>query len=212
MFDRCITCERLGQDCAPNLLSLSFQDLLSWWKKRQAFLQWSNQVLSEKSTIPVGTINRIKAGEDDARYSTMRCIIHALMGGHSAEFPCQKKLDQEFAHFESLEKQCEALAGENEALITKMQAIEEAHQNDAAHLNNALKDLDHALANNKEYKALLENIHASHKEEMEIVRADDKKKIDYLLNLVEKLRSDNDNLWKENNRKSKLVDMLLENR
>jgi hypothetical protein len=212
MFDRCITCERLGQDCAPNLLSLSFQDLLSWWKKRQAFLQWSNQVLSEKSTIPVGTINRIKAGEDDARYSTMRCIIHALMGGYSVEFPCQKKLDQEFAHFESLEKQCEALAGENEALIAKMQAIEEAHQNDAAHLNNALKDLDHALANNKEYKALFENIHASHKEEMEIVRADDKKKIDYLLNLVEKLRSDNDNLWKENNRKSKLVDMLLENR
>lgn len=212
MFDRCITCERLGQDCAPNLLSLSFQDLLSWWKKRQAFLGWSNQVLSEKSTIPVGTINRIKAGEDDARYSTMRCIIHALMGGYSIEFPCQKKLDQEFAHVENLEKQCEALASENDALIAQMKAIEEKHQSDADNLNNALKDLERALANNKEYKAALESIFAHHNDEMEAARADSQKKIDYLLNLVEKLRADNDNLWKENNRKSKLVDMLLENR
>ena len=85
MFDRCITCERLGQECAPNLMSLSFPDLLAWWKKRQAHLKWSNQVLSDHSTIPVGTINRIKAGEDDCRYSTMRCIIHTLMGGHTAE-------------------------------------------------------------------------------------------------------------------------------
>lgn len=210
MFDKCVTCERIGQDCVPNLLALPWPELLDFWKKRQAFLGWSNQVLSDKSKIPVGTINRIKAGEDDARYSTMRSIIHALMGGHSAEFPCQKKLDQEFAHFESLEKQCEALAGENEALITKMQAIEEAQKSDAANLNKALKDLDQALSNNKEYKALLENIHASHKEEMEIVRADDKKKIDYLLNLVEKLRADNDNLWAENNRKGKLVDRFIE--
>lgn len=212
MFDRCITCERLGQDCAPNLLSLSFQDLLAWWKKRQVHLGWSNQVLSEKSTIPVGTINRIKAGEDDCRYSTMRCIIHALMGGHSAEFPCQKKLDQEFAHLENLERQCKELAGENEVLLAQMKAIEETHQSDAVNLNNALKDLERALANNKEYKAALESIYAHHKEEMETARADSQKKIDYLLDLVAKLRSDNDNLWKENNRKSSLVDRLLENR
>lgn len=212
MFDKCVTCERIGQDCAPNLLSLSFQDLLSWWKKRQAYLRWTNQDLSDKSKIPVGTINRIKAGEDDARYSTMRSIIHALMGGHSVEFLCQKMMDREFAHFESLEKQCEALAGDNEALIAKMQAVEEAHKSDSVNLNNALKDLERAQAMNKEYKAMLENIHAHHKEEMETVRADDKKKIDYLLDLVAKLRSDNDNLWKENNRKSKLVDTLLENR
>lgn len=210
MFDRCITCERLGQDCAPNLLSLPWPALLEWWKKRQAHLKWTNQTLSDKSTIPVGTINRIKGGEDDARYSTMRCIIHALMGGYSVEFPCQKKLDQEFAHFESLEKQCTELASEKEALISKMQAIEEAHQSDAVHLDNALKDLERALANNKEYKAALDNIHTYHKEEMELARADAQKKIDYLLNLVEKLRADNDNLWKENNRKGKLVDKFID--
>lgn len=130
MFDRCITCERLGQDCVPNLLALPWADLLDWWKQRQKFLGWSNQTLSDKSNIPLGTINRIKSGEDDCRYSTMRSIIHALLGGYSAEFPCQKKLDQEFAHIETLEKQCSELSAINEAFVARMQTIEEVHRND----------------------------------------------------------------------------------
>lgn len=130
MFDKCITCERLGQDCVPNLMALPFTELMAWWKKRQTTLGWSNQVLSEKSNIPVGTINRIKAGEDDCRYSTMRSIIHAMMGGYTVEFPCQKKLDQEFAHIETLEKQNSDLVCRNEELTTKMTAIDEQHRND----------------------------------------------------------------------------------
>ena len=115
MFDRCITCERIGQDCVPNLLALPWADLLTWWKERQKFLGWTNQALSEESGIPVGTITRIKAGEDDARYSTMRSIIHALLGGYAVEFPCQKKLDQEFAQIETLEKRCAELAAQIQA-------------------------------------------------------------------------------------------------
>lgn len=140
MFDRCIKCDRIGQDCVPNLLALPWPDLLNWWKQRQAFLGWTNQVLSEKSNIPVGTINRIKAGEDDARYSTMRSIIHALMGSYSVEFPCQKKLDQEFAHIETLEKQCCELAGTNESLVNQIKAMEEAHRNEILALKAAYKE------------------------------------------------------------------------
>lgn len=174
MFDRCITCERLGQDCAPNLLSLPWQELLAWWKKRQTFLGWSNQKLSDISTIPVGTINRIKAGEDDCRYSTMRSIIHALMGSYSIEFPCQKKLDQEFAHYETLEKQCVELTSANECLLAQMKAVEELHKSEEANLQGTLKDLERALSD----------------------KADAQKKIDFLLDLVGKLRADNDNLWR----------------
>lgn len=188
MFDKCVTCERLGQDCAPSLLSLPWPELLAWWKKRQAFLGWSNQFLADKSKIPVGTINRIKVGEDDCRYSTMRSIIHALMGSYSAEFPCQKKLDQEFAHFETLEKQCVELISTNERLSAQMKAIEEQHIIEEADLKAATKDLERALAD----------------------KADAQKKIDYLLDLVAKLRADNDNLWAENIRKSKIVDKYFE--
>ena len=188
MFDRCITCERLGQDCAPNLLSLPWPDLMAWWKKRQAFLDWTNQTLSDKSNIPVGTINRIKAGEDDCRYSTMRSIIHALMGGHSVEFPCQKKLDQEFAHYEDLEKQCNELTGVNGELVAKIRAAEEMLKTAEANLHGTQKDLDHA-------RALHEEAH---------------KQVAYLLDLVAKLRADNDNLWAENKRKSIIVDKYFE--
>jgi predicted transcriptional regulator len=184
MFERCIACERLGQDCAPSLLSLPWPELLAWWKKRQAHLGWSNQVLSDKSTIPLGTINRIKAGEDDCRYSTMRCIIHALMGSYSVEFPCQKKLDQEFAQLETLEKQCERLTAENEQLLSQMKTMEEKHKAAEA----ILKDLERALAD----------------------KAEAQKKTDFLLDLVAKLRADNDNLWAENKRKSIIVDKYLE--
>lgn len=188
MFDKCITCERIGQDCVPNLLALPWSDLLNWWKKRQKHLDWSNQFLSDKSNIPVGTINRIKAGEDDARYSTMRSIIHALMGGQSVEFPCQKKLDQEFAHYEMLEKQCIELTSTNEHLASQMIAMEETCKKSEVDLQCTLKDLDRALSDN----------------------ADARKKIDYLLAQVDRLQRDNDNLWAENNRKSRIVDKYVE--
>lgn len=130
MFDRCIKCERLGQDCVPNFMALDFPALLEWWKKRQAFLGWSNQTLYEKSTIPLGTINRIKAGEEDCRYSTMRHIVHALTGNSCAEFQCQKKLDQEFAAIETLKAQNDELARRNEEMLAKLASIDEQHRND----------------------------------------------------------------------------------
>lgn len=188
MFDRCIACERIGQDCVPNLISLPWNELLAWWKKRQAHLGWSNQVLSDKSNIPLGTINRIKTGEDDCKYSTMRSIIHALMGGYSVEFQCQKKLDQEFAHYETLEKQCAELISTNESLVSQMKTVEEQHRINEVNLKDVQKDLERALADN----------------------ADAQKKIDFLKDLVAKLRTDNDNLWAENKRKSIIVDKYLE--
>lgn len=149
MFDRCIGCERLGQDCVPNLMALPFPDLLNWWKKRQALLGWTNQVLFEKSGIPVGTINRIKSSEDDCKYSTMRSIIHALLGGHSVEFPCQKKLDAEFAHIEDLEKRCLALTLEKEALLIRLQTLAEEHRSDMQAIRSEyVERIDLLKANN----------------------------------------------------------------
>ena len=177
MFCTCIKCDRLGLDCVPNLMALPFPDLLEWWKQRQRFLGWSNQVLSEKSNIPIGTINRIKAGEDDCRYSTMRSIIHTLLGGYSVEFPCQKKLDQEFAHIDTLEKQNKELAEKNEELITKLSTIDETHRNDVRAIQGEYRD-----------------------------------EIQYLKEQIARLEREKDNLWAENTNKSKLIDMLMENK
>lgn len=106
MFEKCIGCERIGQDCVPNLMRLPFPELLKWWDKRQKFLGWTNQKLSEESTIPLGTINRIKAGEnDDCRYYTIRKILITLIGGIDGEFPCKEIMEQNLQHMEHLKQQ-----------------------------------------------------------------------------------------------------------
>ena len=120
MFEKCIKCERIGQDCIPNLMQLSFSDLLKWWDTRQRFLGWTNQRLADESTIPLGTINRIKGGDNaDCRYFTIRKILLALIGGIAGEFPCKEKMDQELQRMEALEKKA-ARATELEAENARM--------------------------------------------------------------------------------------------
>ena len=113
MFEKCIKCERLGQSCAPNLMVLPFQDLIQWCTKRQKYLEWTNQELADRSTVPVGTINRIKAGNyADCKYTTIRNILIALMGGTTDEFPCaeqMEELEKQAAKYTAVEKENEAL-------------------------------------------------------------------------------------------------------
>ena len=165
MFDKCISCERLGQDCVPNLFELSWPDLLEWWKKRQKHLGWTNQALSDKSKVPIGTINRIKAGEDDCKYSTMRMILHALTGGYDIEFPCQKKLDAEFAHIETLEKQCTELASANEGLVGRLQIIEETHRKDILAITADYKERIEFLKENNAFLRKQLEWYQEHKKE-----------------------------------------------
>lgn len=122
MFEKCIKCERLGTSCAPNLMVLPFQDLLQWCSKRQKYLEWTNQELADHSTVPVGTINRIKAGDYmDCKYSTIRNILIALMGGTTNEFPCTEQL----AELEKQAAKCLAVEKENEALRCRLEDCRE---------------------------------------------------------------------------------------
>jgi len=97
-------------------------------------LGWSNQTLADKSKVPIGTINRIKAGDYlDCKYSTIRNIVIALVGGTTDEFPCNKQVEQELQQMEELEKQAAKLASiekENEALRNRLEHIDELHRQD----------------------------------------------------------------------------------
>ena len=106
MFEKCIKCTMIGESCVPNLMLLSFSDLMQWCGKRQKHLGWSNQTLAEKSKVPVGTINRIKAGEYlDCKYSTIKNILIALIGGTTDEFHCTEQVEKELRQIEQLEQQ-----------------------------------------------------------------------------------------------------------
>ena len=134
MFDKCIKCPRIGEDCVPNLMLLPFHELLQWWDKRQKHLGWTNHDLSEKSTVPVGTISRIKAGEyPDCKYSTIKHILIALIGGTEDEFSCTEQVKMELRQLEQLEQQAAKLATvqeENDQLKAQLHQIDELHRQD----------------------------------------------------------------------------------
>ena len=135
MFEKCITCNRIGESCVPNLMLLPFEDLLKWWDKRQKHLGWSNNTLADKSKqVPVGTINRIKAGDyHDCKYSTMKYILIALIGGTQDEFACTEQVEKELRNMEQLEQQAEKLSAtiaENERLKNRLEKIDEMHRKD----------------------------------------------------------------------------------
>ena len=134
MFEKCIKCNRIGESCVPNLMLLPFPKLIEWWSKRQKYLEWTNQDLSEKSGVPLGTINRIKVGEyQDCKYSTIKNILIALIGGTKDEFHCTEQVENELKNLEQLEQQAAKLAiveTENEMLKARLDNFDEMHRKD----------------------------------------------------------------------------------
>jgi predicted transcriptional regulator len=124
----------MGESCVPNLMLLPFADLIQWIDKRQKHLGWSNQTLADKSNVPVGTIKRIKAGEYmDCKYSTIKSILIALMGGTTDEFACTELVERELRNMEQLEQQAAKLSAteaENERLKERLEQIDVLHRND----------------------------------------------------------------------------------
>ena len=140
-YEKCITCPKIGESCVPNLMRLPFPDLIQWCNKRQKHLGWTKQALADNSKVPVGTINRIKAGDYlDCRYSTIRNIVITLVGGTTDEFPCNEQVEKELKQLELLDRQtakCEALEKENaelekenKAMKASFSRIDEQHRKD----------------------------------------------------------------------------------
>lgn len=83
-------------------------------------------------------------------------------------------------------------------------AFEEENPHDDQKLHDALIDLERALNDNQDYRKALDNIHASYNAEMQIIRDEAQKKIDFLMDHINYLRAEND-------RKSKIIDRYLGN-
>ena len=134
MFEKCIKCDRLGESCVPNLMLLPFLDLLQWCTKRQKYLEWTNQMLADRSTVPVRTINRIKAGDySDCKYPTIRNLLIALIGGTTEEFPCMEQMEKELKQLELYQQQAAkllAIEKENKVLKARLNKIEDQHRQD----------------------------------------------------------------------------------
>ena len=143
MFDKCIKCNRMGESCVPNLMLLPFADLLQWCSQRQKHLGLTNQDLAIRSNVPIGTISRIKAGEEDCKYSTIRNILIALIGGTKDEFSCTEMVEKELKQKEELELQTakvSAIEKENNELKAKLYSIDELHRQDIQIIREEAKE------------------------------------------------------------------------
>ena len=126
MFEKCIPCNRIGESCVPNLMLLPFPVLMQWCSKRQKYLGWTSQTLAEKSGVPISTISRIKADDYlDCKYSTIRSLLIALIGGTTDEWLCNAQVDQEIQAARSTE-----LESENAALKAQLASIDAKHRQD----------------------------------------------------------------------------------
>lgn len=156
MFEKCIPCKKIGHSCVPNLMLLPFSELIQWCIKRQKFLGWTNQKWADESKVPIGTINRIKAGDyADCKYSTIKQLLVTLIGGTTDEFSCTEQVERELQQMEQLEKQA--------AKLTVVEAENEM-------LKNRLKDVD----------KLLQNIEGQHRQDIRAVKEEYQEQIAFL--------------------------------
>ena len=69
----------------------------------------------------------------DCKYSTIKNILLALIGGTTDEFACTEQVENELRNLEKLEQQAAKLShveAENERLINRFKEIDELHRKD----------------------------------------------------------------------------------
>ena len=131
MFEKCIKCPKIGESCVPNLMRLPFAELMQWLIKFQKHLGWSNQKWADESNVPVGTINRMKAGDySDCKYSTIRSLAISVMGGTTDEFSCTEQVERELRQLEQQAAKMSFVEAENEKLKDILSNIDEQHRKD----------------------------------------------------------------------------------
>jgi len=179
-YNRCLSCQHRKVRCdGPRTAGLPLERWCEYMRDMKEINGLTNAYIAETSGVSIKTIERIMALNSEQ--DIMRETARRIEN---------------------------AIIGSTSKYPCYL-AFEEENRPDEQKFNDTMRELERALEDNKDYREALDKIHDSYRAEMEVIRAEAQGKIDYLLDLVAKLRSDNDNLWAENNRKSKVVDMFL---
>jgi len=180
-YNRCISCQHRKVRCdGPRTAGLTLDRWCEYMRDLKEVNGLTNAEIAEASGVSIKTIERLMSGN---------------ASGQDIYRDTARRIEN-------------VIIGSTSKYPCYL-AFEEENSQDGQRVSDAMRELERALADNQDYRAALDNIHDSYRSEMETIRADAQKKIDYLLDLVAKLRADNDNLWAENNRKSKVVDTFL---
>lgn len=181
-YNRCLECQhRTEKRCdGPRTSSMTLARWCEFMRDMKEANGLTNAYISEKSGVSIKTIERLMALNSDQ--DIMR---------------------------ETARRIEDAIIGLSNQYPCYL-AFEENVPTTSIKLNEALHELERALADNNDYRKALDGIHESYKAEMKLIRDEAQAKITDMRSQIDRLQRDNDYLWAENNRKSKVVDMFLE--
>ena len=181
-YNRCLTCTHRGEKrCdGPRSSAMTLNRWCEFMRDMKEANGLTNAYIAEKSGVSLKTIERLMALNSDQ--DIMR---------------------------ETARRIEDAIIGSSNQYPCYL-AFEENVPEASDKLNDALRELERALADNNDYRKALDNIHASYNAEMQLIRDDAQAKIAFLRSQLDRLQRDNDYLWTESNRKSKMIDMFIE--
>jgi hypothetical protein len=153
------------------------------------FEGFTNQEVAEGADVSIKTIERIVAlnCDQDIRRETARRIENFVLGD-SPSFPC-------FLAFQ--ENAPEVSQRVSEAMLDLERELDEKH----------LAALDNLRDSHSSEMLAIKTTHAAEKS---AIIEENAAKIQYLRDQIDRLQRDNDNLWAEINRKSRIIDRLIE--
>lgn len=181
-YNRCLSCHHRTVRCdGPRTSAMDLRRWCEFMRDMKEARGLTNAAIAEKADVSIKTIERLMALNSDQ--DIMR---------------------------ETARRIEDAIIGSSNQYPCYL-AFEAEHPVNDQQLNDAMRELERALADNEDYREALDNIHTSYKTEMQTIRDEAQVKISHLLKQIARLEQEVDYLWSENNRKSKVIDMYLNN-
>lgn len=181
-YNRCLACyHRIEKRCdGPRTSAMALERWCEFMRDMKEANGLTNVYIAEKSEVSLKTIERLMA------------------------LNCDRDIYRETAR--RIE---DAIIGSSNQYPCYL-AFEATLPENTEKLNDAMRELERALNDNRDYRKALDNIHASYKAEMQTIRDEAQRKIEFLTEQLKWVKQKNDNLWEENLRKSKIVDRFWE--
>ena len=181
-YNKCLPCQhRIEKRCdGPRTSAMPLPRWCEFMRDMKIANGLTNQDIAERSGVSIKTIERIMAQN------------------------CDKDIYRETSRLIE-----DAIIGSSNQYPCYL-AFEETIPHESEKLNDALRELERVLYDNEDYRKALDGIHDSYNLEMQTIRDEAQKKIDFLRSQIDRLQRENDNLWAENIRKSKIVDKFIE--
>lgn len=180
-YNKCIPCQhRIEKRCdGPRTSAMPLARWCEFMRDMKEANGLTNQIIAERSGVSIKTIERIMA------------------------MNCDQDIRRETARLIE-----DAIIGSSNQYPCYL-AFEESVPNESEQLKDALRELERLTGDNEEYRKIQADIHTSYNKELQDVRDEAQRKIDFLRQQIDRLTKENDRLWEENARKSAIIDRFV---